>query len=130
MPTVTGMAQMTVGRRPAPRWGFGDRLRLVRRDLGLTQAEMAIRVGVGLKAYSAWESGASRPADPPKTAEHLEAVTGIDRTWWLGWGEGAPPPTDGLPRLDSNQQPAGYSADWPELDPLDPLEALYLADVA
>lgn len=51
------MAQMTMGRRPAPRFGFGDRLRLVRRDLGVTQAEMAMKVGVGLKAYSAWESG-------------------------------------------------------------------------
>ena len=121
------MAQMTLGRRPAPRWGFGDRLRLVRRDLGLTQAEMADRIGVGLKAYSAWESGASRPADLPRTAEHLQETTGIDRTWWLGWGDGSP---DGLPRLDSNQQPAGYSADWPELDPTDPLDTLYLADVA
>lgn len=29
---------------------------------------MAIRIGVGLKAYSAWESGASRPADLPAPA--------------------------------------------------------------
>lgn len=107
MPTVVGMAQMTVGRRPAPKFGFGDRLRLVRRDLGLTQAEMAIRIGCGLKAYSAWESGQSRPADLPSTAEHLEEVTGIERSWWLGWGEGVTPTPPGLPRLDSNQQPAG-----------------------
>lgn len=120
MPTVTGMAQMTVGRRPAPRFGFGDRLRLVRRDLGLTQAEMAIRVGVGLKAYSAWESGQSRPADLPATAEHLEGITGIDRSWWLGWGEGSAPSPQppGLPRMDSNHQPAGSppAGYWLETD--------------
>ena len=79
MPTVVGMAQMTVGRRPAPKF----------------------------KAYSAWESGQSRPANLPATAEHLEEVTGIDRSWWLGWGDGAAPTPPALPRLDSNQQPAG-----------------------
>lgn len=109
------MAQMTVGRRPAPKFGFGDRLRVVRRELGLTQAEMAIRIGSGLKAYSAWESGQSKPADLPAAAEHLEQVTGIDRGWWLGWGDGAPRP-DGLPRVDSNHQPAGFAS--PGYEPL------------
>lgn len=104
------MAQMSVERRRPPTWGFGDRLRLVRRELGYTQAEMAVQLGCGLKAYSAWESGASRPADLVAVAEHLEMVTGIARGWWLGWGEDAAPPphpSPGLPRLDSNQQPAG-----------------------
>jgi transcriptional regulator with XRE-family HTH domain len=75
-------------RRPAPTWGFGDRLRLVRRDLGLSQAEMSIRIGVGAKSYSSWESGQARPADLPAMAETLEAATGVDRAWWLGWADG------------------------------------------
>lgn len=74
-------------RRQPPVWGFGDRLRAVRREDGVTQAEMALKLGVGLKAYSAWESGASRPADMVRTAEMLEERTGIARSWWLGWDE-------------------------------------------
>ena len=90
-PIVMGMATAAALRtptRPAPRFGFGDRLRLVRRDLGKTQAEMAMHVGAGLKSYSSWESGQSRPADLADWAERLELRTGIGRAWWLGWGEG------------------------------------------
>lgn len=86
---------LKAARRPAPRFGFGDRLRLVRREMGLSQAEMAIRIGVGGKAYAAWESGQSRPADLPQRALQLETLTGIERGWWLGWDE--TPPSGGDP---------------------------------
>lgn len=55
--------------------------------MGLTQIEMAERLGVGARAYSAWESGASRPGDVIRLAEVLEGATGIDRAWWLGWND-------------------------------------------
>lgn len=51
----------------------------------LTQTEMAERLGIGATRYASWESGQARPADPVGVAETLEAVTGIDRAWWLGW---------------------------------------------
>jgi transcriptional regulator with XRE-family HTH domain len=94
--------------RPAPRFGFGDRLRLVRREMGLSQAEMAIRIGVGGKAYSAWESGQARPADLPARALQLENITGIARSWWLGWDD--LPPTDGDGQ--HSESGAGSPSSW------------------
>ena len=82
-------------------------MRLVRRDLGLTQAEMAESIGVGLKAYGAWESGINSPSNIVETAELLERATGIAWSWWLGRGDGGDGETEGLPQKDSNLQPAG-----------------------
>ena len=70
-----------------PPWGFGDRLRLIRRHLKLTQAETAARLEVGLPAYAAWEAGQSKPADLTVMAVRLETVLGVDRAWWLGWAD-------------------------------------------
>lgn len=47
-----------------PSFEFCDRLRKVRRTIaGMSQAEMALKLGVGRQAYAAWESGVSRPTD-------------------------------------------------------------------
>lgn len=48
---------------------FAGRLRSARRRLGLTQQEMAERVGVGRDAVSEWESGRVQPQ-----RRHLRAV--------------------------------------------------------
>jgi len=70
-------------------------------------------------AYSSWESGQARPADMVERAELLEGSTGIERAWWLGWADDKGPGREddqgqGLPHLDSNQEPAGYRDDLAE----------------
>lgn len=69
-----------------PQWSFADRVRKVRREvLGLTQDEMATELGVGLKAYSAWEAGKNTPADILDMAGRLQKVSGVPREWFIGW---------------------------------------------
>lgn len=41
---------------------FGDRLYNLRRDAGLSQADVAKKVGVTNKSVSKWETGASKPS--------------------------------------------------------------------
>lgn len=51
---------------------------------------MADLLGVGLKAYSAWESGKNTPDDIVATSVKFEKVSGVHRTWFLGWVEDEP----------------------------------------
>lgn len=69
-------------RRPA--WSWGDRVRKVRRDMGMTQAQFAELTGFGEKAIAAWEAGRNTP-DVPEASVALERSTGVDRLWWIGW---------------------------------------------
>ncbi|WP_413816755.1 helix-turn-helix domain-containing protein [Microbacterium sp. BG28] len=78
--------------RRIPQWTFGERLRKVRRELGLTQGDMAAQLGVGSPAYAAWESGRNQPADLPAVAVKLEHMSGVPRTWFLGWADESPRP--------------------------------------
>jgi transcriptional regulator with XRE-family HTH domain len=64
----------------------------VRRDMGMTQAEFAALTDIGEKRIAAWESGKNpRPDDIEVTARQLEATTGVDRLWWIGWAIDADP---------------------------------------
>lgn len=83
-----------------PQWTFAERARKVRRDMHLTQAEMATQLDVGLKAYSAWESGKNSPEDLSDIAVKLERITGVPRVWFLGWADEDSSPT---PPTDSQQ---------------------------
>ncbi len=66
---------------------------------------MAIRICVGLKSYSSWESGQARPADLAERAVLLEEATGVERTWWLGWADNGKGP--GHPMEDQGQRTPG-----------------------
>lgn len=68
-----------------PQWGLDDRLRKVRRDMGMTQEELAAALGVGAKAYGAWEAGTNRPSDVLEVAQKMEMVSGVPRQWFIGW---------------------------------------------
>lgn len=46
-----------------PEW-FGPRLRELREGAGLTQQQLADRVGVNIEAVSNWERGAKQPSWP------------------------------------------------------------------
>lgn len=104
--SMSALANVSPIRRHVPQWNFADRARKVRRDLGLGQLEMAEKLGVGLKAYSAWESGKNSPEDIVSIAVKFEKASGVPRTWFLGWidddaaSEGQRP-TVGLEELES-----------------------------
>lgn len=83
------------GRRTRrPSWSWSDRVRKVRRELGLTQSEFAALTGFGEKAIGAWESGKNTP-DIATVCVTLEDKTGVEREWWLGWPERGLPDPDG-----------------------------------
>jgi transcriptional regulator with XRE-family HTH domain len=72
-----------------PQFGFGDRLRLVRRDNGWTQERMAQVLTehgyrVGKTTLGAWELGVGEPDRILNLAAALQAITGYPQVWWLG----------------------------------------------
>lgn len=76
------MSTQTVMR--VPEWTFGDRIRKIRRDVGLTQGEFAERIGRGAKAVAAWESGKSQPEDVVAVAKRIQLTMGVPAEWTLG----------------------------------------------
>lgn len=91
-----------------PQWTFGDRLRKVRREAArltetgkLTQDQMAARLGVQVKAYSAWEADQNRPDDIVEIARRVEEEFHVPATWMLGLEDDPKRPTggDSLTRL-------------------------------
>jgi transcriptional regulator with XRE-family HTH domain len=60
-----------------------DLLRRERDRLGLSQSQMAAKMGVTRTAISGWEMGALGHAMKPETIARLEEVTGIPEIYWL-----------------------------------------------
>lgn len=77
-----------------PQWGFGDRLRKVRTDIGYTQEEMAELLELKAATLSSYESGRANPRATalPALAARLELLTKVPRTWFMGWDDEAPHP--------------------------------------
>ena len=70
---------------------------------------MAEKLGVSESTYSAWETGRNTPENIVAIAEALENITGVRRTWWLGWGEGPSlPDGDGSRLGESDSRPSHY----------------------
>lgn len=96
-----------------PRWTFADRIRKVRREMAhLSQAAFANRIGVGDKAYAAWETGSNNPGDIVDVAQRIEQEFGVPAAWTLG----LIPDTQPGPRPDGG--PAGGHPDHAALDEL------------
>ena len=53
-----------------------NRCRRARRKLGLTQRQMAEKLGVALITYQKWEQGQARPAKPEIVASLKEILKG------------------------------------------------------
>ncbi|ALG89492.1 MULTISPECIES: helix-turn-helix domain-containing protein [Actibacterium] len=83
---------------------FGDRMAGAREALGLTQAELARRMGVKLKTVRAWEEDLNEPR-----ANKLQMLAGVLNVsiMWLLNGEG-----DGL---DAPEQEVPVSPDMRDL---------------
>lgn len=70
--------------------GTGDRIRQYRRRLGLTQSELAKKIGSRQATVADWETGKS---EPEKFAVALSKALGVNAHWLLT-GEGLPRLTD------------------------------------
>lgn len=64
---------------------FGDRLQRFRTELGLDQAEVAKRMGVGVTSVASWEKGRARPKRGRMAT--LAAILGVEASDLLGDGE-------------------------------------------
>jgi HTH-type transcriptional regulator, cell division transcriptional repressor len=68
---------------------LGDRIAAGRRAAGVSQKELARRLGVRLKTIEAWENDLSEPR--ANRAQMLSSMLGVSLVWLLtGEGEGAP----------------------------------------
>ncbi len=55
----------------------GNEIRERRKELGMTQVQVAVKVGVSLTAYQLWEHGVLHPND--QNAKKLKEVLQIDK---------------------------------------------------
>lgn len=85
-----------MGTVTVPEWDLADRMRKALRTSGISVGEMADYLGVGRNTVSTWING--RIAPSRQTLRLWAIRCGVSYEWLVG----------GLPRLDSNQEPAGY----------------------
>ncbi len=97
--------QVDGGAAVIPEWTLADRLRKARQHAGMKQKAFADALQVTSSAYAQWEAGNSKPRELVAIARRIELLTSVPAAWILGVESPTPPK---LPRLDSNQKPAGY----------------------
>lgn len=100
--------QPTVG---IPQWDVADRMRKALRHSGVGVQEIAEYLDVSRNTVSTWINGRIEPST--QTLRLWALRCGVPYDWLRdGKAPGGDPDggghSDGLPRLDSNQQPTGY----------------------
>lgn len=110
------MTTQTVGGR-IYEFGLTDRLRIAREQAGYGQREFAEASGISRSSITNYENGITTPRRPQLAAWAMATGFSLE---WLQTGENphqdrGPDGGEGLPRLDSNQQPAG-SAGSPQFN--------------
>lgn len=96
MPYLGHMSTQPVSRR-FPVWTLGDKMRKARELAGLSQAEMALKIGVSRQSVSNYEVGATE--NPRRIVLNAwAAATGVPVEWFTGGPDGGQP-----------VQPAGYT---------------------
>lgn len=90
-----------------PTDSFGNRLAVIRNELGLTQQQAAERCGLDDGSWSNWERGAN-PREKERVVYKIVRGLHVDREWLMWGGELTPPSniwyttedeTAGQPRL-------------------------------
>ena len=98
---------ITRGGGAIPEWTPADRIRKAREWAGLSQGEVAKLTDLSPRTIWMLEAGKREP----KTYEYITiaSATKVDDVWLKTGKSGpdGPPPGDGLPDLDSNQEPSG-----------------------
>ena len=67
-----------------PQFEFSDRIRKIRRDLGVSQESFAADLGIKKVTLGAWEVGRSEPRDVVAVAKRIELLTRVPAAWTLG----------------------------------------------
>lgn len=67
-----------------PHWTFADKLRKIRRSLGLSQTELADVLERNDRTVAAWETGRNEPKDIVAVANRIQMAYGVPATWILG----------------------------------------------
>ena len=88
-----------------PEWTDGDKLRKVRRHLGMNQEEFATCIQVNPSTYMAWEADRNRIKDLKTIARRVKVLTGTPLWWWFDTErpDFGPGPDDGGTRGRSNK---------------------------
>lgn len=84
---------------------FGNRLAVMRHELGLTLEEAADRAGLKRATWRTWEHGA-KPRDMARVVRQIEDAFGYDAVWLMWGGQLAPvdrPPSGGIPTQGHGQ---------------------------
>ncbi len=68
---------------------FNEKIRLLRREAGLTQRQVAEKIGVTYRTYQNYEAGASLPSG--SVASKLAAALGVSADTLLRGGDTPPP---------------------------------------
>jgi transcriptional regulator with XRE-family HTH domain len=68
-----------------PEWTLGDRMKKAREHAGLSQAELADKIGVSMSSVSRYEIDKTLPGRPVLLSWAL--CTGVDLDWLMGVGE-------------------------------------------
>lgn len=93
-----------------PEWTDGDKLRKVRRHLGMTQAEFAEALQINPITYGAWESDRNRIKDLRTIARRIKVMAGTPLWWWFDTErpDGGPDGDGGSRLTESNRRPIHY----------------------
>ena len=67
-----------------PQWTFGDRIRKIRRESGLSQEQFAARIRVTRPQLGAWEANENGPRDVVAVAVAIQHEFGVPAGWVLG----------------------------------------------
>lgn len=78
-------------------WTFGDRLRKIRREMGLTSRELAAALGVTNSSVAQWETDRAYPRDSLGLAYQVQELTGVSGVWLITgddskWAQKLPAP--------------------------------------
>ena len=66
-----------------PEWTDGEKLRKIRRHMGMTQGEFASALGVKATTYSSWESDRNQVRDQKGIAKRLKMLANVPMWWFL-----------------------------------------------
>ncbi|WP_374990277.1 helix-turn-helix domain-containing protein [Brevibacterium sediminis] len=67
-----------------PAWNFSDRIRRIRREVGVSQDVFANALQVKKVTLGAWESGRTQPRDLVAVAKRIELAFRVPAAWTLG----------------------------------------------